>query len=378
MPTSHLHALQTLSPVYGAVGCNDASLIASSPTALATVASSSSFYSYYFSCYVAGGASSSIRWLMNPLELVKTRMQINPSNKQYSTFVTGLRTILNENGVHGLFQGLGPTAIAYMLQTSIKYGTYEVFKDIVIPGAVSDEYYQTHKGLVYVTAAASAEAIADIFMCPFEMLKVKMQSSANVATAAGSIITANATQSPPSVSKVTFPIKPTTIQGLLHMMKYRDLYQFPFGSLGPLWMRQIPGTIVNFYTFENTSQYLHNTVLPYLHGPEDDMDYNNGMKLVKSDYPMATQVLVTLVSGYTAGFFASIVSHPADTIITLTNQNQYKNLSILKIIEKVGIRNIATKGLGPRMLVTSNIICFQWFLYDTFKTMMGYPGKVSS
>jgi solute carrier family 25 (mitochondrial phosphate transporter), member 3 len=302
---------------------------------------------YYGACYLAGAASSSIRWVMNPLELVKVRMQI--AKNEYPTIMQGFRVIVQESGFRGLFQGLGPTAIAYMFQTGTKYGTYEVFKDIVIPNIVSEEITKKYPGLVYVVASASAEAVADILMCPWEMLKVKIQTAG---------VAAISTTSTTKALLPAFPV--STVGGLLHMVKYRKEYNFPFGSLGPLWMRQIPGTVINFYTFENVSKFIFENIL----------GRKQLVKKRKSEYPISTQFTVTLVAGYISGFLSSIVSHPADSIVSLMNQPKYKHSSILQIIQDVGFGKLALQGLGPRIIVTSKIICFQWIMYDFFKSLL--------
>ena len=59
-----------------------------------------------------------------------------------------------------------------MLQGGGKYGFYEVFKyqySQLAPNA--------NQTLVFAAASASAEFFADIALCPFEAIKVKMQTS---------------------------------------------------------------------------------------------------------------------------------------------------------------------------------------------------------
>jgi solute carrier family 25 (mitochondrial phosphate transporter), member 3 len=59
------------------------------------------------------------------------------------------------------------------LQGGGKYGFYEVFKysygEKMFPNA--------NKTIVYLAASASAEFLADIALCPFEAIKVRMQTS---------------------------------------------------------------------------------------------------------------------------------------------------------------------------------------------------------
>ena len=69
--------------------------------------------------------------------------------------------------------GWSPTFIGYSFQGAGKYGFYEVFKygygEKLFPGM--------NKTVVYLGASASAEFLADIFLCPFEAVKVRMQTT---------------------------------------------------------------------------------------------------------------------------------------------------------------------------------------------------------
>jgi solute carrier family 25 (mitochondrial phosphate transporter), member 3 len=288
---------------------------------------------YYVSCYFAGGLSSSIRWVLSPLELIKTRLQTAPSLMASSsvkhTMMGTLVHIYSNEGPTGLFRGLGPTAAAYWLQTSTKYSLYEFLKD----RWTAEEGSHLPRGLVYVAAAATAEALADVLMCPFEMLKARMQGAS---------------------ASTSFPQRMGP--ALREMLRHRHVYQFPFGSLGPVWGRQIPGTVVNFYTFENAVSFI----------------YARLGDRPKSEYTATQQLGVTVLAGYVAGAGCAMVSHPADSIISLQSLPEYRGQSVLQIIQRVGWYRLATKGLAPRILMTGQIIAFQWLLYDSIKSGMGY------
>jgi solute carrier family 25 phosphate transporter 3 len=87
--------------------------------------------------------------------------------------VQGWSTIYRAAGVRGVFLGWAPTFVGYSFQGAGKYGFYEVFKhwygDEVFPGA--------NRTLVYLAASASAEFFADVALCPFEAIKVRMQTT---------------------------------------------------------------------------------------------------------------------------------------------------------------------------------------------------------
>jgi solute carrier family 25 (mitochondrial phosphate transporter), member 3 len=308
--------------------------------------SSSRDASYYLSCVAAGGMSSSMRWFLSPLELAKTQLQaasatttasvtankVRGNISCTSSVVGTLHQIYASEGLTGLFRGVVPTAAAYGIQTSLKYGCYEFFKDQLSSNEIITDDLRLSQSTIYVLSAASAEAIADVFMCPFEMIKVQMQTNPH------------------------FPqsIRPAFLE------LWRTHPNFPFGSLGPLWARQVPGTIVNFFTFEHSIQFLYHTLFQHTH-------YQS-----KEELSPLQQLGVTMGAGYMAGICSAVLSHPADSLISLSNTSKYRGWSLRRIISHVGWYKLATKGLAPRIIVISQIISGQWILYDAIKQMMGY------
>merc|ERR1712137_1447092 len=145
--------------------------------------------------------------------------------EKYKGLFSGIRTIVAEEGSRGLTIGWAPTLIGYSMQGLCKFGFYEVFKD-VYSNMAGEENAEKYKGLIWLAGSASAEFFADIALCPMEMVKVKVQTSP-----AG-----------------TFPV---AFGGALSKMKeMRAETRYPFGSLVPLWSRQIPYTMAKFYFFE--------------------------------------------------------------------------------------------------------------------------------
>ena len=61
-------------------------------------------------------------------------------------------------------------------QGAFKYGGYEFFKKFYSDLAGEELAYK-YKTSLYLTASASAEFIADIALCPFEAVKVRMQTT---------------------------------------------------------------------------------------------------------------------------------------------------------------------------------------------------------
>jgi solute carrier family 25 phosphate transporter 3 len=282
---------------------------------------------YYAKCLLGGGLSSSVRWMLTPLDFMKCNMQANPT--RYPSFTAGLAIVYQKYGLTGLYRGFVPTVLAYSTQAGTKYACYEYFRD-TINEMVGPHHAAAYKSLIYIISAGTAEFIADILYCPWEMLKVKMQTT---------LPTEFPTQFRPALSL---------------MVQNRNDYRFPFGSLQPLWSRQVIGTIANFVTFEHTVNGIYKHIL---------QTHN------KDDYNSATQLGITFVAGYVSGLVSTVVSHPADSILSL--QAKHPNKTFKEIVQLVGWKKLATQGLGPRVALTGTIIASQWLIYDAFKSTIG-------
>lgn len=145
--------------------------------------------------------------------------------EKYRGLISGLRLIAAEEGGAALMKGWLPTFFGYSAQGAFKYGLYEVFKDqySTLAGKENAEKY---KGLIWCLGSASAEFFADIALCPMEMIKVKVQTSV-----AG-----------------TFPTSFGAARAAMIADKVNTKYAY--GSLVPLWSRQIPYTVAKFFFFE--------------------------------------------------------------------------------------------------------------------------------
>lgn len=285
--------------------------------------------SFYSKCILGGAIACGFTHAgITPLDVAKCNMQVNPA-KFKGTF-SALRLISAEEGNRGLWKGVGPTFVGYSLQGMFKYGLYEFFKDTYM-NLAGEEATAKYKPLIWLAGSASAEVFADIALCPLEMTKVKIQTSP-----AG-----------------TFPIP--FGQALATMRAQSATTNFPFGSLVPLWSRQIPYTMAKFFFFEYIAQQF----------------YEHIFTAPKETYGKPTQLGITFASGYLAGVICAIVSHPADSLVSLMGKEANRGKSVGTIASETGIVALATKGLGTRIVMIGTLTGFQWWIYDTFKTAMG-------
>ena len=227
---------------------------------------------------------------------------------------------MKEEGQKGIWKGFGPTFVGYSLQGMFKYGLYEVFKDFY-SNLAGEQAAEKYKPAIWLVGSASAEVFADIALCPLEMTKVKIQTS-------------------PSG---TFPVGFGA--ALAEMSKLRVETRYPFGSLVPLWSRQIPYTMAKFGCYEKIVQLFYTYVFTK----------------PKSEYGKTTQLGVTFASGYLAGVVCAIVSHPADSLVSLMGKQSNKGKSLGQIASETGMVNLATKGLGTRVIMIGQFCyIFDW------------------
>ena len=130
-------------------------------------------HTYYRNCAIGGILSCGVmHTLITPLDVMKCNLQANPN--KYQNIGRGLRLLLHEEGMYGLWKGWQPTLLAYSLQGAFKFGLYEYFKHSMMGGnmmtMMPNDKKDAYRGLVYIASAAIAECIADVFMCPWEMV----------------------------------------------------------------------------------------------------------------------------------------------------------------------------------------------------------------
>lgn len=283
---------------------------------------------YYLTCCMGGVLSCGLTHLaVTPLDVAKCNMQVDPT--KYKSLVPSIQTIMAEEGAGALFKGWFPTLMGYGAQGCLKFGLYEFFKDYYA-NLAGEENAKKYQGAIWLVGSASAEFFADAALCPFEMVKVKVQTS----------------------TPGTFP---TSFFSAMGAMRADPTTKWPFGSLVPLWSRQIPYTMAKFYFFENVK----------------NMFYANVFTEPKETYPKSTHLGITFASGYIAGVACAIVSHPADTIVSKMSKS---TKSAGEIFSELGFGGI-WGGLGTRIIMIGTLTGLQWWIYDSFKTAVGLGVK---
>merc|ERR1711962_332151 len=280
---------------------------------------------YYAYCGFGGILSCGItHTAVVPLDLVKCRIQVDPT--KYKGILQGGSLTIKEEGVRGLAKGWAPTAIGYSMQGLCKFGFYEVFK-ILYSNLLGEEKTYLYRTSLYLAASASAEFFADIALAPMEACKVRMQTQPGFA----------------NTLREAFPkLKETEGMGTFYK------------GLVPLWMRQIPYTMMKFACFERTVEAIYKFVVPK----------------PRSECTKGEQLLVTFTAGYIAGVFCAVVSHPADSVVSVLNKE--KGSTAGQVLKRLGPKGV-WKGLGARIIMIGTLTALQWFIYDSVKVYFKLP-----
>jgi len=296
---------------------------------------------YFVLCGFGGILSCGITHTMvTPIDLVKCNAQADP--KKFNRGMIGNMFVwAREHGASTLARGWAPTFVGYSLQGLGKFGLYEIFKYQFAEMIGHDKAIE-YRTLLYCCASGSAEFFADMLLCPFETVKLKVQTVQGY-------------------GRGLFDGAPR----LFREEGFRGAYQI----LPTLWGRQIPYTIIKFVAFERIIEFIYGYT-----------EKNWGRP--KKSFSKVEQLGWTFLAGYTAGIICGAVSHPADTMATLLSKSPDTSISIGSRIGRIyngyndkagiGFKGL-WKGFGPRVIMIGTLTGLQWFIYDTVKTAWGIP-----
>lgn len=275
---------------------------------------------YYGICAFGGILSAGTTHLaITPLDVLKVNMQVNPI--KYYGISSGLSLLWKEGGPSALWRGWSGKLFGYGAQGGCKFGLYEYFKKLY-----SDVLVDHNRSVIFFLSSASAQVFADVALCPFEAVKVRVQTQ-------------------PSFAK-------GLADGFPKLYATEGISGF-YKGLIPLWGRNLPFSMIMFSTFEHSV----------------DLIYRKIIERRKEDCSRTQQLGVTCLAGYTAGAVGTIISNPADNIVS-SLYNKKAN-SVVQAAKNIGLANLFTRSLPVRITLVGPVVTMQWFLYDTIKVMSG-------
>jgi solute carrier family 25 phosphate transporter 3 len=287
---------------------------------------------YYLKGALAGGICCGVtHGALCPVDVVKTRIQLDPV-KYNKGMVDGFKTVIKEEGAVALSTGLGPTVFGYFIQGWFKFGGVEFFK------INQAQYFGVEKAWeyrfpIYLLSAACAEFIADIFLCPLEATRIKLV--ANPSYASG-LLTA-------------FP----------KIIKDEGIITGFYSGFGPILFKQVPYTMAKFAVQGAAAERMADAA---------------GIDMKKASD--GTKLGISLASGVVAGVAAAIISHPADTLLSLVNKPGAGGegaimTRLMRIAGEVGPAKLCLTGLGPRCVMIGSLTAGQFGIFDIVMNATG-------
>ena len=111
----------------------------------------------YSSFFLAGALCATLtHGAMTPIDVVKTRIQIDPALKGHS-LLSGGRKIVAGEGPAALLTGFGPTAVGYFVQGGAKFAGYELWKKKFVEIAGDQETAVKYRTAIYLGASSVGE-----------------------------------------------------------------------------------------------------------------------------------------------------------------------------------------------------------------------------
>lgn len=273
------------------------------------------------------------------LDVAKCRTQAHGKSGAWPNgLISSISKSWELEGLAGITKGWVPTLFGYGAQGMFKFGLNEFFKDFYGNAVGPDNLDAVWKNMVlWAAASGSAEVFADVALCPFEMTKVKMQ--VHLPGTAGGV--------------------PASMLGAMKdMSRNAAETKFPYGSLTPLWGRQVPYTMIKFVGFYQTQEMVYS----YL---------KNATGKSKNQFGDTTQLAITFGCGYWAGIFCAIATQPMDNLVSMAGNPANKGKGWGQLAGEMGTKDLFLKGLGTRIIMIGTLTGLQWWIYGTWKNFCG-------
>jgi len=287
---------------------------------------------YYTKSALAGGICCSVtHGAVCPVDVVKTRIQLEPQ-KYNKGMIGGFRQVISEEGAMALSTGLGATAVGYFIQGWFKFGGVEFFK-IKCANAMGEQKAWDNRTAIYLGAAAGAEFIADIFLCPLEACRIRSVSDPSFA---------------PSLPGVA-----------ARLIKEEGVVRGFYSGFGPILFKQVPYTMAKFAVQGRVAEAMYQS-----------------MGKTPEQMGAIANTGVSLSSGTIAGVVAAIISHPADTLLSKVNKAGAGGdgsipQRMMNITKETGVGKLCTQGLGARCVMIGTLTALQFGIFDTVMRTLG-------
>ena len=264
-----------------------------------------------------------------PLDVVKTRMQTDPTNDYANTF-DGLFKLARKEGIGALSLGLGPTIVGYAWYGATVYPGFEFLTRCFATAFPGEGFHAP----IVLLSGALATIGACVGACPAETVRIRVVAD------------------PEKYATGRIPF----LSPAKRVLTEDGLGAF-YAGFRPLVVRQVIFGVVKFFFFDTLAEMIF-TAAPHLRAF------------------VLSRLFVAFVSGFVAGTFSSLVSQPADAILTYTNERNDVNptQAARNIWKKDGLTGFY-KGALTRAMWSASVISGQFAIYDLLKSFLGVSAR---
>ncbi|KAM0949515.1 putative mitochondrial carrier domain superfamily [Dioscorea sansibarensis] len=270
-------------------------------------------------------AGTLVSLCLHPVDTVKTIIQSNGAAEKSCHEI--VRTIISEKGVLGLYRGIASNIASSAPISAVYTFTYESVKSALLP-LLPKEY----QSFAHCTAGACSSIATSFIFTPSERIKQQMQVGLQYQNCWNALI------------------------GCLEKGGFSSLY----AGWGAVLCRNIPHSIIKFYTYESLKQWM--------------------LKSGEPDSNLSTWQ--TLVCGGLAGSTAALFTTPFDVVKTRLQTQppgslaQYEGVlhALCEIARQEGMQGLY-RGLTPRlaMYVSQGAIFFA--SYEFLKALFSLEAR---
>mmetsp|Transcript_12115 Transcript_12115/g.22670 ORF Transcript_12115/g.22670 Transcript_12115/m.22670 type:complete len:1052 (-) Transcript_12115:1977-5132(-) len=378
-------------PIFGAIGSKPVTKTAQALTG-----------SEYTRLALSGGICTVIvRTALNPLELVKTKIQLKNDEELLQIAkkismqeklhknetltekdanagtVDVIRAMASTRGPSSLFQSADVTFLASSVFGSFGFGATELFRRSFTMVFFGDNGYEmrgTGEELILLFAAALACVLTSLAAAPFEMLRVRSMGYIDPKPIS-TVLSDYLNEKREERAKQEIDVRSGVISFASFTLSNMSKDDIPplFSGFLPIVSRELPFAVIKFLTFDSVAASLITFINSLPQVIEPVQVGNGGLGLT-----------ISAVSGAIAGLTGAFVSHPADLVLTLTSSKQkkvanskdgstqysadWKPLVRELISQEGGLLNLFT-GLPARSTFFFLVIGLQFFLYDYAKNI---------
>lgn len=267
-----------------------------------------------------------------PLDVVKTRAQTEANT---DNLVAAASRIVESEGPAGLFLGAQATILGYLWYGVSVYPCYTFFKRIIGMTLLPIDWSIAHTNEVALTAGALASVVASLGLTPLEAARIRVVADPGY-------------------------YRPLGVSGTIQAIASsgESALGSLYAGLPSLLTRQVIFGSVKFLAFERACEAIF-AVAPVLR----DASW--------------TSLAVSLAAGGFSGVLSSVVSQPADSLLTYVAKDD-RDMGLWEGARAMIVEDGPTslfRGLGSRCVWAGSIIAGQFFLYDIFRTYFGVSSE---